>query len=133
MNAKTEMSLQQFTDSWWFRLAARSMAIVGGVLATVIVPSVAAYILWVSNRVSALETDRMTLTTEIVDLGKQGDQIADGLADISKVLDALRIDMATTRGIVTEMQRQQEVAATSDRRSLVTSPRASGLQALGFD
>lgn len=130
MNAKTELSLQQFTETWWFRLSARSMAIVGGVFASVIVPSVAGYILWVSARVTMLEDDRVRLTSEIVDLGKQGDAITDGLADIRVILDAVRIDMATTKGIVTEMQRQDSVAATrlnlkTDRRPMTATTAAA--------
>ena len=126
MNAKTELTLQQFTESWWFRLGARSMAIVGGVIATVIAPTVAGYILWMSQRVSAIEDDRAKFTSEIADLGKQGDAIADGLADIRQILDAVRIDMATTKGIVTEMQRQDAVAATrlnlkTDRRPMTAA------------
>ena len=126
MNAKTELTLQQFTESWWFRLGARSMAIVGGVIATVIAPTVAGYILWMSQRVSAIEDDRAKFTSEIADLGKQGDAIADGLADIRQILDAVRIDMATTKGIVTEMQRQDAIAATrlnlkADRRPMTTA------------
>ena len=126
MNAKTELSLQQITESWWFRLGARSMAIVGGVIATVIAPTVAGYILWMSQRVSAIEDDRAKFTSEIADLGKQGDAIADGLADIRQILDAVRIDMATTKGIVTEMQRQDAIAATrlnlkADRRPMTTA------------
>jgi len=130
MNAKTGLTLQQFTESWWFRLEARSMAIVGGVIATVIAPTVAGYILWMSQRVSALESDRTKLTSEIVDLGKQGDAITDGLADIRVILDAVRIDMATTKGIVTEMQRQDSVAATrlnlkTDRRPMTATTAAA--------
>lgn len=131
MSARTELTLQEITESWWFRLAARSAAIVGWVLATIVAPTIGGYALWMASRVQALETDRTTLSAQIVEIGKQGGEIADGLSDIRAILDAVRVDLALTKGIVTEMQRQDTVAATrSDlkfaRGGVTTVARSAG-------
>lgn len=105
-----EMTLRQFVESTWFKFLARGAAVVG----TMIAGAATAYFFTLDTRVSAIEAtgkQRMVQTDNHLDrLDEKMLLLSDELSKIGADTSSTKIDVATMKGILQEMQRRQDVA-----------------------
>jgi len=103
---KTEITIQQFVDSPWFKVLSRGAAIVGSILAM----AVTGYFLTLGQRVEAIEKDR---TVKIIEHNNRLDNLDAKLTDLQKAVADLADDASKTRqdtalmkGMLQQIQRQ---------------------------
>lgn len=104
------MTLRQFVDLPWFKLLARSAAVVGSLIAG----GATAYFFSLDLRVTEIEQsrkERMQQTdAHLEKLDEKMLILTDELSQISADTSTTKIDVATMKGILQEMQRRQDVA-----------------------
>lgn len=120
------MTLRQFTDSVWFRLLARSFAIAGGLIATVVVPLLTVFFFSNADRITAIEIDRKSrISVTDARLTAIDAKLAAMTVDVGGVADdqeKIARDVARIAGVIEGMGRRDEAVSMLTPRTSTLRP-----------